>query len=32
VTSVAVQPTGDEPDLIGLVEFLGREVRPLLSA
>ncbi len=31
VTSVAVQPTGDEPDLIGLVEFLGREVRPLLS-
>jgi len=32
VTSVAVQPTGDEPDLIGLIEFLGREVRPLLSA
>ncbi|HET9648143.1 MAG TPA: LLM class flavin-dependent oxidoreductase [Microlunatus sp.] len=32
ITSIAVQPTRDEPDLIGLVEFLGREVRPLLSA
>jgi alkanesulfonate monooxygenase SsuD/methylene tetrahydromethanopterin reductase-like flavin-dependent oxidoreductase (luciferase family) len=31
VTTIAVQPTRDEPDLIGLVEFLGREVRPLLS-
>ncbi len=31
VTSVAVQPTADEPDLIGLTQFLGREVRPLLS-
>ncbi|NAZ88683.1 LLM class flavin-dependent oxidoreductase [Kineococcus indalonis] len=30
VTSVAVHPTGDEPDLPGLVRFLGREVRPLL--
>jgi len=26
-----VQPTRDEPDLLGLVEFLGREVKPLLS-
>jgi 5,10-methylenetetrahydromethanopterin reductase len=32
VTSVAVQPTRDEPDLLGLVEFLGREVRPLLGS
>lgn len=31
VTSVAVQPTQDEPDLPGLVAFLGREVRPLLT-
>jgi 5,10-methylenetetrahydromethanopterin reductase len=30
VTSVAVQPTRDEPDLGGLLRFLGREVRPLL--
>jgi 5,10-methylenetetrahydromethanopterin reductase len=30
VTSVAVQPTRDEPDLPGLLEFLGRQVRPLL--
>lgn len=31
VTTFAVQPTRDEPDLLGLVEFLGREVKPLLS-
>lgn len=31
VTTVAVQPTRDEPDLLGLVEFLGREVKPLLT-
>ncbi|HEU5487000.1 MAG TPA: LLM class flavin-dependent oxidoreductase [Microlunatus sp.] len=31
VTSVAVQPTRDEPDLLALVEFLGREVKPLLA-
>jgi alkanesulfonate monooxygenase SsuD/methylene tetrahydromethanopterin reductase-like flavin-dependent oxidoreductase (luciferase family) len=30
ITSVAVQPTEDEPDLLGLIDFLGREVRPLL--
>jgi alkanesulfonate monooxygenase SsuD/methylene tetrahydromethanopterin reductase-like flavin-dependent oxidoreductase (luciferase family) len=30
VTSVAIQPTADEPDLRGLVDVLGREVRPLL--
>lgn len=30
-TTIAVQPTRDEPDLIGLVEFLGREVKPLLG-
>ena len=32
VTTLAVQPTRDEPDLLGLVEFLGREVKPLLAA
>ena len=31
VTSVTVQPTEDEPDLPGLIAFLGREVRPLLT-
>ncbi len=31
VTSVAVQPTADEPDLLGLVRFLGEEVRPMLT-
>ncbi len=31
VTSVGIQPTEDEPDLEGFVEFLGREVRPLLA-
>jgi 5,10-methylenetetrahydromethanopterin reductase len=31
VTSVTIQPTQDEPDLEGFIEFLGREVRPLLS-
>ena len=30
-TSIAIQPTADEPDLRGLVEFLGREVKPLLD-
>ncbi|MGN6609074.1 MAG: LLM class flavin-dependent oxidoreductase [Jatrophihabitans sp.] len=32
VTSVAIEPTADEPDLLGFVRFLGEEVRPLLSA
>jgi 5,10-methylenetetrahydromethanopterin reductase len=32
VTSVAVQPTEDEPDLEGLIGFLGSEVRPLLAS
>ena len=31
VTTIAVQPTREEPDLLGLVEFLGREVKPLLA-
>jgi 5,10-methylenetetrahydromethanopterin reductase len=31
VTAVTFQPTEDEPDLDGLVAFLGREVRPLLA-
>jgi 5,10-methylenetetrahydromethanopterin reductase len=31
VTSVAVQPTEDEPDLEGLIGFLGREVKPLVD-
>ena len=31
VTSVAIQATEDEPDLEGFVEFLGREVKPLLD-
>jgi alkanesulfonate monooxygenase SsuD/methylene tetrahydromethanopterin reductase-like flavin-dependent oxidoreductase (luciferase family) len=30
VTSVTIQPTEDEPDLEGFVDFLGREVRPLV--
>lgn len=30
-TAVAIQPVADEPDLPGLVELLGREVRPLLG-
>ena len=30
-SSVVIQPTEDEPDLLGFVAFLGREVRPLLS-
>ena len=30
-TSVAFQPTEDEPDLEGLVEFIGREVRSALG-
>jgi 5,10-methylenetetrahydromethanopterin reductase len=29
-TAVAIQPTEDEPDLEGLIGFLGEEVRPLL--
>ncbi|MBM7798850.1 alkanesulfonate monooxygenase SsuD/methylene tetrahydromethanopterin reductase-like flavin-dependent oxidoreductase (luciferase family) [Microlunatus panaciterrae] len=32
VTSVVIQPTEDEPDLEGLIHFLGSEVRPLLAA
>lgn len=31
VTSVAIQPCAGEPDLSGLVRFLGAEVRPLLD-
>ncbi len=31
VTSVAIQPTEDEPDLEGFIHFLGREVKPLLE-
>ncbi len=30
-TSVVIQPTEDEPDLEGFVQFLGGEVRPLLA-
>lgn len=30
VTSVAIEATRDEPDVDGLIAFLGREVRPLL--
>jgi alkanesulfonate monooxygenase SsuD/methylene tetrahydromethanopterin reductase-like flavin-dependent oxidoreductase (luciferase family) len=32
VTSVAFQPTADEPDVEALARFLGTEVRPLLQA
>ncbi|GAB3923038.1 oxidoreductase [Microlunatus endophyticus] len=31
VTAYGVQPTADEPDLEGLINFLGREVKPLLT-
>ena len=31
VTSVSLQPTEDEPDLLGFVRFLGTEVKPLLA-
>lgn len=31
VTSVAIEATRDEPDVDGLIAFLGREVRPLLD-
>ncbi len=31
-TSVVVQPTEDEPDLEGFVEFVGRDVRAALRA
>jgi 5,10-methylenetetrahydromethanopterin reductase len=30
-TSVAITPTEDEPDLLGFVEFIGRDVKPLLA-
>lgn len=30
ITSVIIQPTEDEPDLPAFLQFLGREVRPLL--
>lgn len=30
-TTVQLQPTGDEPDLEGLIAFLGSEVLPLLA-
>jgi 5,10-methylenetetrahydromethanopterin reductase len=29
-TSLVIQPTADEPDLLGFVRFLGAEVKPLL--
>ena len=32
VTSVAIQPTEDEPDLAGFIEFLGSQVKPRLQA
>ena len=32
VTSVVFQPTQDEPDLPGLIAFLGEQVRPQLSS
>ncbi len=32
VTSVVFQPTEDEPDLEGFVEFVGRDVRAALGA
>lgn len=31
ITAYGVQPTADEPDLDGLIELLGREVKPLLA-
>jgi alkanesulfonate monooxygenase SsuD/methylene tetrahydromethanopterin reductase-like flavin-dependent oxidoreductase (luciferase family) len=31
VTSVVLQPTADEPDLEGFVEFVGRDVRAALA-
>lgn len=31
VTTVILQPTSDEPDLEGFIQFLGQEVRPLLA-
>ncbi|MCW2810686.1 MAG: putative 5,10-methylenetetrahydromethanopterin reductase [Friedmanniella sp.] len=30
-TSVAAQPTADEPDLVWLIRFLGQDVRPRLA-
>ena len=30
-TSVVLQPTEDEPDLAGFVEFVGRDVRSALA-
>ncbi|GAB3930828.1 LLM class flavin-dependent oxidoreductase [Kribbella albertanoniae] len=32
LNSVIAQPTGDDPDLDGLVRMLGRDVRPTLAA
>lgn len=31
-SNVVLQPTRDEPDLLGFVAFLGREVKPLLGS
>ncbi len=31
VTTLIFQPTEDEPDLLGLVRFLGEEVKPLVT-
>jgi 5,10-methylenetetrahydromethanopterin reductase len=32
VTNIAIEATRDEPDVEGLIAFLGREVRPLLAS
>lgn len=32
VTTVVIQPTEDEPDLLGFIRFLGQEVRPLVRS
>jgi 5,10-methylenetetrahydromethanopterin reductase len=31
MTSLVIQPTEDEPDLLGFIHFLGTEVKPLLG-
>ena len=32
VTTVVIEPTKDEPDLLPFIRFLGTEVRPLLNS
>ncbi|WP_213816515.1 LLM class flavin-dependent oxidoreductase [Glaciihabitans sp. dw_435] len=32
ITSVVIEPTEDEPDLLGFIRFLGEKVRPLLAS